>query len=371
MTFDEPYQFANGVTLRNRVMMSPMTTLQSFFDGTITKDELAYYALRSQGVGAVITGAANVQASGKGWPGELSIASDDKLPELTQLASAIQNGGAKAIIQIFHGGRMSEPAALADRLPEAPSAIAAQHHDGTQKTGVPREMTTADVQATVAAFGAATRRAIQAGFDGIELHGANTYLFQQFFSPQSNHRTDQYGGGLAQRYTFIQEVLEAVFAAVKQYATAPFIVGYRFSPEEFTTPGITFEDTLYLIDQLVQTPLDYLHVSLNEYNRVAQSADYQAQSILAYLQTAIAGRKALVGVGGVRTRADANHVLAHADLVAVGQQLLVDPFWVQKLLAQHDDAIVTTDFETAIDDIDFTTPLYDFLVARYRSTPNM
>lgn len=365
MTFDEPYQFSNGVTLRNRVVMAPMTTLQSFHNGTITKDELAYYALRAQGVGAVITGAAYVKASGKGWPGELSIASDDKLPELTQLASAIQNGGAKAIIQIYHGGRMSEPQALADRLPEAPSAIAAQHHDGTQRTMVPRAMTLADIQATITAFGEATRRAIQAGFDGIELHGANLYLFQQFFSPQSNQRTDQYGGSLAKRYQFISDVLATVFATVKQYATGPFIVGYRFSPEEFTTPGITFEDTLYLIKQLVQTPLDYLHVSLVDYQRVAQSANYQAQTILAYLQAAIAGRKPLIGVGGVRTRVQANQVLQHADLVAVGQQLLVDPFWVQKLLAQHDNAIVTTDFATAIDDIDFTTPLYDFLTKRY------
>ena len=115
---------------------------------------------------------------------------------------------------------------------------------------------------------------------GIELHGANTYLIQQFFSPHSNRRGDQWGGTLENRYHFIEELLKSVFQAVEKYATKPFIVGYRFSPEEFETPGIRFEDTIWLMEQLRETKLDYLHVSLNTYDRVARSETYNENQFL-------------------------------------------------------------------------------------------
>lgn len=365
-TYQEPFTFQSGVTVKNRLIMPPMTTLQSFYDGTITGDEINYYAERSQGVGAVITGAANVTDMGKGWPGELSIAHDEDLPGLTKLASAIKAQGAKAFVQIFHAGRMSRFDALNGQQPISASAVAAQHRDGSAKTDTPREMTLVEIQDTIAAFGEATKRAIKAGFDGVEIHGANLYLIQQFYSPQSNRRTDKYGGDRTGRFTFIKELLDSVFAAVKQYADRPFVVGYRFSPEEFTTPGITLEDSFYLVDQLVQTPLDYLHVSLDSYDRVAQSDNYQQQSILAYLHERLAGRKPLIGVGGVRTRHDVEALLKNAEFAAVGQQLLIDPTWVQKLEAGQDQDMVTGNFADAIQYMPFNHPLYDFLIQRYQ-----
>lgn len=177
--FTEPLHFKSGVTLRNRLFMSPMTTQQSFYNGTVTRDEIDYYTNRAGGVGAVITGAANVQDGGKGWPGELSIADDLYLPELRALAKGIQSKGAKAIIQIFHGGRMTNKATLSGVQTVSASAVPAERPDAE----TPRAMTVDEIHATTAAFGEATRRAIAAGFDGIELHGANTYLIQQFFSP--------------------------------------------------------------------------------------------------------------------------------------------------------------------------------------------
>lgn len=348
-----------------------MTTVQSFFDGTLTQDEIQYYAARAKGVGAVITGSANVQDNGKGWQGELSIAHDDKLPELKQLASVIHNGGAQAIVQLFHGGRMSEPEALLGKQALSASAVPAHHRDPKVLSLTPRAMTVEEIHETVSAFGDATRRAIQAGFDGVELHGANTYLLQQFFSPHSNRRTDAYGGSQEKRYVFIKEVLDSVFQAIDTYADKPFIVGYRFSPEEFTTPGLSFENTLYLVNQLVQTRLDYLHVSLNDYRRITVSDQYQEKSILQYIHETIAGKKPLIGVGGIRTRQDITNVLNHAELAAVGQQLLIDPNWVQKLITQHDADFVTGNFADAINYTQLSRPLYDFLVARYHSTPNI
>ncbi|BDZ31511.1 NADH-dependent flavin oxidoreductase [Lactiplantibacillus sp. WILCCON 0030] len=367
--FTAALTFKSGVTVKNRLMMSPMTTRQSFFDGEVTKDEIAYYERRAHGVGAIITGAANVQAGGKGWPGELSIADDAMIPRLQALATGIQDAGAKAIIQLVHAGRMTNRATLGGVQTVSASAVAAERPNAE----TPRAMTDAEVQETIKAFGEATRRAIQAGFDGVELHGANTYLIQQFFSPHSNRRTDQWGGDREKRTHFIKAMLTSVFAAVKQYAKRPFLVGYRVSPEEFETPGIRFEDTLYLIDQLVQTDLDYLHISLNNYDRVARAADYQEKSILAYVKDEVAGKLPIMGVGQVRTRQDVANVLADTDLVAVGEQLLFDPDWATKLLTNRDQEILTAPFESlfAAQRNQFNLPLADFLAERYRSTPNI
>lgn len=353
--FNESLKLRSGVTLPNRLMMSPMTTKQSFFDGTVTQDEIAYYHARAKGLGAVITGAANVQPGGKGWPGELGIDRDAEIPQLAALAGAIHAQGAKAIVQIFHAGRMTDRATLSGEQPVSASAVAAERPNAE----TPRAMTTAEIQATIAAFGAATRRAIAAGFDGVELHGANTYLLQQFFSPHSNRRNDEFGGSREKRYAFIQAVVDAVMTAVHENADRPFAVGYRLSPEEYETPGIRFEDTLWLVDQLAQQPLDYLHVSLNDYQRVARTGVVD-RSILTAVHEQLAGRLPLVGVGGVRTREEVENVLHITDLVAVGQQLLYDPTWAVKLAQGADTAIYTGAFETTLHTTPMTTPLYDF-----------
>ena len=257
--FDQSITLPSGVQLKNRLMLSPMTTQLSFFNGVITEDEITYYKQRSKGLGAVITGAANVQDIGKGWPGELSIAHDEMIPRLSELAKAIQGDGAKAIVQIFHGGRMTSRATLSGEQPVSASAVAAERPDAETPRAIKVKMKS---KKTIQAFGEATRRAIESGFDGIELHGANTYLIQQFFSPHSNRREDQWGGSLENRYRFIDELLTTVFSTVEKYAKKPFIVGYRFSPEEYETPGIRFEDTIWLLERLRETKLDYLHVSL-------------------------------------------------------------------------------------------------------------
>lgn len=365
--FNTQLRFRSGVTIANRLVMSPMTTQQSFFNGTVTKQEIEYYAERAKGLGAIITGAANVQDGGKGWPGELSIADDQYIPELHALAGAIQAQGAKAFVQIIHAGRMTDKATLSGVQTVSASAIPAER-PGAE---TPRTMTIDEIHETIAAFGEATRRAIQAGFDGIELHGANTYLIQQFFSPHSNRRTDEYGGTREKRYQFIKEVLEAVFDAVDTYAKRPFVVGYRVSPEEFETPGIRFEDTLWLLEQLRETRLDYVHISLNAYQRVARAADFQAKPIIAYVHDALQGKLPLIGVGGVRTREDVQNVLADAEVVAIGQQLLYDPTWAVKLGNGADDAMLTAEFEEAVQFVPLNTPLYNFAAARYQGPVNI
>ena len=128
-TLQEGITFKRGLTLKNRIVMAPMTTKMSFYDGVVTQDELSYYALRTGEVGAVITAAANVQEAGKGWEGELSVASDDMIPSLSRLSSTIKRNGTKAILQIFHGGRMTDSKVLRGVQPVAPSEVAAERQD--------------------------------------------------------------------------------------------------------------------------------------------------------------------------------------------------------------------------------------------------
>lgn len=327
--------FRRGLTLKNRVVMAPMTTKMSFYDGVVTQDELKYYSLRSGEVGAVITAAANVQDSGKGWEGELSVASDELIPSLSQLASTIKRNGTKAILQLFHAGRMTNSKILRGEKPVSASAIAAERPDAE----TPRALTENEINILIEDFKKATERAIEAGFDGVEIHGANTYLIQQFFSPHSNRREDQWGGSLEKRFNFINQLVDSVISVVDNSNIQDFIIGYRFSPEEYEEPGIKMEDTLYLVDKLADKKLDYLHISLGDYKRVSVSEEYQEKSIMQYVHETINGRVPLIGVGDVRTQEDAENILANAELVAVGRSIVIDPHWTSKVLEGKEETI--------------------------------
>lgn len=333
------FQLKSGVLLKNRILMAPMTTQMSFSNGVITTDEQVYYQNRSGEIGAVITGAANVQAIGQGWEGELGVFDDKFIPRLSELATGIQQNGTKAFLQIFHAGRMTNSAVLRGKQPVSASGIPAERPDAE----TPRELSEKEILALIDDFKKTTLRAIKAGFDGIEIHGANTYIIQQFFSPHSNRRTDDWGGSLEKRFHFIDCLVDEILAVVKEHAETPFAVGYRFSPEEYENPGIRMNDTLYLVDQLAQKELDYLHISLNDYTRVSAEKEFQQQTILEIISERLAGKIPLVGVGNVRTSKDAETVLKKAELVAVGQALILDPHWGKKVLAKEDSTIRTAD----------------------------
>ncbi|WP_409021959.1 NADH-dependent flavin oxidoreductase [Dellaglioa sp. P0083] len=334
----DTFRFRRGLELKNRILMAPMTVKMSYYDEVVTHDESDYYALHSGEVGAVITAATSVQANGKGWEGSLAIYDDKFIPGLTRLASAIKKNGTKAILQIFHAGRMTNSTVLRGQSPVSASAVAAERPDAE----IPKALSETEILELIESFKSATKRAIKAGFDGVELHGANTYLLQQFFSPHSNRRDDAWGGTLEKRFKFINDVVDGVIESVDQSGVKDFIVGYRFSPEEYEKPGISMEDSIILIDKLADKKLDYLHISLGKYNSVSRNTNFNEKSRMAYVQEKINGRVPLIGVGDVRTREDVNGVLANADLVAVGRSLLIDPKWTSKLLNGQEETIKRT-----------------------------
>ncbi|MEI4770513.1 NADH-dependent flavin oxidoreductase [Psychrobacillus sp. FJAT-51614] len=335
----QSFTFPSGVEVKNRIMVAPMTNYSSHDNGEVSEAELAYYKERSGGVGTFITACAYVSKDGKGFPGQFSVDDDSFIPGLKKLAETMQSNGTKAIIQIYHGGRQSPPELLPDQQPVSASAVAAER----EGSPVPRKMSEEEIQNTIKAFGEATRRAIEAGFDGVEIHGANTYLLQQYFSPHSNRRDDQWGGSLENRMKFPLAIVQSVKQIVAEHSKKPFIVGYRISPEEGTNPGITLEDTLQFVDKLADQSLDYLHISVNTFWNGSFRDKNESESRIIKIHEAVGSRVPIVGVGSLHTPDEVVEALeAGIPLIALGRELLMEPKWIEKVEAGQIEEIRTT-----------------------------
>ncbi|HZH62685.1 MAG TPA: NADH-dependent flavin oxidoreductase [Metabacillus sp.] len=361
-----PYTLPNGIELKNRIVMAPMTNFSSNQDGTVTDAEVNYYVRRSKGVSMVITACAYVTPSGKGFHGEFGADSDEMIPSLRKLASSIKEQGAKAVLQIFHGGRMCPPELVPNGEIVSASDIPAEKGGAsTDEPDVkPRALSETEAEEIIHAFGEATRRAIKAGFDGIEIHGANGYLIQQFFSPHSNRREDRFGGSLEKRMAFPLAVVDTVKRVVQEHATSPFIVGYRFSPEEPETPGITMDETLALVDALANKGLDYLHVSLFDFfSTPRRGVEDLTKTRIDYLQETINNRVPLIGVGSIYTAEDAYKAYeTGVPLLALGRELIIDPDWVQKISEGKEDEIVTEINKDKQKELVIPDPLWNAIV---------
>ena len=227
----EPFAFAKGFTLRNRVAMAPMTTWAGDADGTVSDEEVAYYRRRVNGVGLVITGCTHVLPSGMGFTHEFASYDDSFVPSLRRLAEAAKSGGAPVVLQIFHAGNKAVPELVPGGEVVSASAITTEAAPFCPAV-TPRALAHDEILDVVHAFGAATRRAIEAGFDGIELHGAHGFLIQNFLSPWFNRRNDAWGGSLANRMRFPLAVVQEVKRVIEAHAARPFLLGYRISPDE-------------------------------------------------------------------------------------------------------------------------------------------
>lgn len=306
-----------NLELKNGFIVAPMTTYSSLESGIISPDELPYLARRAHGgFGAIMTAACYVHPSGRAFTGQWGCDSDNKLDSLRSVARVIQSNGAKAILQIHHGGRQCTPALAGGEIISA-SAIAAEN----PKAYIPREMTDAEIVRTIDDYAQAAKRGKSAGFDGVEIHGANTYLIQQFVSPHSNRRTDKWN---ADDLLFPTELVKSTLNAVG----SDFPVGYRFSPEEPETPGIRLDRTRKLIDELCKFDLAFLHISLRNYDQVSIHNN-GSDPILRQISDHIDGRLPLIGVGTIRSEQDViNALKLGADALAVGRGALCDVDWV-------------------------------------------
>ncbi|AIR71666.1 NADH-dependent flavin oxidoreductase [Dickeya fangzhongdai] len=355
--FLKPITLPNGIVIKNRVVLPPMTEQMSFEDGTVTLEEINYMQQRAGGVGLFITPVAYINKEGKGFEGQLGADDDSKIPGLAKLAHAIKSRGAKAILQIFSAGRMTNSLITRGLQPVSASAVAAPRNGAE----TPRELSSAEVVSLISDFAQATRRAIQAGFDGIELHGANTYLLQQFVSPHSNRRTDEWGGSLDKRLHLPLTVIDEVMKTKNKYASPSFIVGYRLSPEEIEEPGITLDDTKYFVGKLQQTELDYIHVSMGSVWRSSIRDKDNTAPIITQLKKE-SHKKPIIAVGNIRTPEQAEEVMqSDIDFVALGHQLIIDPNWVEKVISGHEDTIRYHLHAADLDDLGIKPPFLEFI----------
>lgn len=334
----EPLVLPNGVELRNRFVLAPLTHISSNDDGTISDVEIPYIEKRSKDVGLAINAASNINDVGKAFPGQPSVAHDSDIEGLKELAKAMKKNGAKALVQIHHGGAQALPNLTPQGDVVAPSPIILKSF-GQQEPHNAREMTSDEIEQTIKDFGEATRRVIEAGFDGVEIHGANHYLIHQFVSPYYNNRNDVWADNLK----FPMAVIDEVVKAKKEYANDEFIVGYRLSPEEAESPGISMEITEQLINQIANQPLDYIHISLMDVNSETREGKYKGENRLKLIHHWVNGRMPVIGIGSVFTPEDALNAIDNVgvELVALGREILLDADFVGKIKNGQEEEIIS------------------------------
>ncbi|MBW1195226.1 NADH-dependent flavin oxidoreductase [Escherichia coli] len=338
-----PFMLTEKIKLRNRIVMAPMTTWSANPDGTISEQELEFYKRRSQNVGLVITGCTYVTPSGIGFTHEFAAYDDRFINRLEKLAAAAKSGGAPAILQIFHAGNKAIPELVPNNDVISASASSVKSGDFMKRVVQSREMTENEIQETIRAFGDVTKRAIKAGFDGVELHGAHGFLLQNFFSPLFNQRNDRWGGDLEGRMRFPLAVLQEVKNVVYEYATKPFAIGYRISPEESATGGLRIEDTYKLLDRLISSGISYIHTSLVSINDSYPVESPNGPRTIELILNHIAGRVPVIAAGKIRTPSQAQEAISTGlPLVAIGKGLVINPEWVTLAESGRDHEIQTT-----------------------------
>jgi len=339
-----PFRFNSGHEAANRFAMAPLTTDASHEDGTVTEHELEFVRRRAaSGFALTVSSAAYVENDGRSWQG-IGAAHEGHLSSLQRLAAAMRAAGGLAILQIYDGGRIAKPELTGEQL-RAPSAVASLRPGAR----TPRAMTADEIESLIASFGKAASLARQAGFDGVEIHGANHYAVHQFFSPRANHRVDQWGGTLARRMNFPLAVAQAVRDALGP----TLITGFRVTPFESEAGGYTLEDAKLLCNELAGLNLDYISVSLDDYRSsrpVGETRVYNgppeksfspAENPVTAFARVIAGRSAVMASGGIKTCKDAEGAIEKgADVVAVGRAVVVDPEWLAKVRSRSEASIL-------------------------------
>ena len=340
-----PFRFNSGQEIANRFVIAPLTTNASHDDGTATEHELEFVRRRAaSGFGATISSATYVEQHGRSWRG-IGATHDGHLSSLQRLAEAMRTAGGLAILQIYDGGRIARPELIGEQSLRAASAVASLRPGS--KT--PREMTANDVENLIASFREAASLARKAGFDGVEVHGANHYAVHQFFSPRANHRVDNWGGTLSKRMNFPLAVAQAVRDALGP----KLIAGFRVTPFEAEADGYTLDDAKLLCSELAKLGLDYISVSLDDYRKSRPTGEarvYDSSALKSYalaespiteFARVIAGRAAVMASGGIKTCIDAEGAInMGADLVAVGRAVVVDPEWLSKVRSKSEASIL-------------------------------
>jgi NADPH2 dehydrogenase len=305
-----------GLTLRNRIVMPPMQTGRATVKGAVTDRLISFYVRRSAALGLLIVEHSYVSAGGKLSPKQLGIYNDELIDGLEKLSARIHAVGTPIVVQITHAGGVANRQVIGAE-PVGPSA-----------TRNARELARSEIKALVEEFAVAAERAIKAGFDGVELHGAHGFLLNQFFSPLLNKRGDEYGGSLENRMRFPLMVVEKVRESVRGR-----LLLYRLGADDLDPNGTRVEDSATFATKLEQYGVDVIDVS----GGLCGSEPKQLRNVKGYFvpqayEIKRAVKAPVIGVGGITDAEYADKLVrdGKVDLVAVGRALWKDPKWAEK-----------------------------------------
>jgi len=315
--------------LRNRIVMAPMTRNRAENEGRIPIDIMAAYYAQRASAGLIISEGSQVSPQGVGYLNTPGIHSKEQVEGWKKVTRAVHEKGGLIFLQLWHVGRVSHPDFHNGALPVAPSPINPETEAytplGLKKTVVPRELSTSEVRAVVQDFVRGARNAVEAGFDGVEVHGANGYLIEQFLRDSANHRKDEYGGSIENRSRFLMEIVDGVGQAIGRER-----VGVRLSPANtWNIPADSDTKALYgsVIDRLSGSGLAYLH--LREKASDVSGIPNMVANVSEFFRPRFKG--VLMTNTGF-DRESGNRVIASglADLVAFGVPFIANPDLVER-----------------------------------------
>jgi len=328
----QPFNNISSLPLKNRVVMAPMTRSRANNEGNIPTNDLhgLYYEQRAS-AGLIITEGSQVSKEAVGYINTAGIHSAAQVEGWKKVTERVHNEGGKIFIQLWHVGRMSHPDFHDGNLPLAPSAINPEAKsftpEGNKDTVTPKEMTEDDIKRTIKDFQNAAKNAMDAGFDGVEIHSSNGYLFHQFFNATSNKRKDKYGGNIQKRARFFFDVLDAIKEVVPEKK-----IGARFNPSLHGMFGMTLDkETIptfeYIIKKLNDYKLAYIHLS--EPFTDVSDVKYAVENIAEHFRPIYNGTL-IINAGFDEEKG--NKVLSEgkADLVAFGKLYVSNPDLVER-----------------------------------------
>lgn len=328
-TLFTPHSLSASLTLRNRIVMAPLTRCMATNDLVPTPESARYYARRAD-AGLIISEATIVRADGQGYPNTPGIFTPEQIHGWREVTKQVHDKGGKIFLQLWHVGRVSHPIYLKGNPPLAPSALPLRGKlrrspvEGLEY-GMPRALKMEEIPGLVQAFSDGAANAISAGFDGVEIHGANGYLLDQFLHYQTNQRTDDYGGSPQNNARFALEVIDAVVARIGHER-----VGIRLSPGAHVHLEGSAEDVPvfhYLLQQIQQRHLVYVHTGIFDDSVVF---DYLGSTATEFLRKNHAGT--VIGCGNYSPEKAALHIRSEQfDLIAFGRPFIANPDLVARL----------------------------------------
>lgn len=314
------------LVLKNRLVMPPMATSKSEKDGTISKDILDYYDEKSKGgfISLIVIEHSFITGQGRASEGQLSVADDSIIKNLKSLSSIIHKNGSKTVMQINHAGSATSKS-VTGYEPVGPSAIA-----NPRTSSMPKELTKEDIKGIIEEFKNAALRVKEAGFDGVEIHSAHGYLLNQFYSPLTNKRTDEYGGDLLSRIKIHLEIIKAVRHAVGE----DFPILLRLGASDYIEGGSTIEESKIAAVEFEKAGIDILDISGGFCGFIVPGLTEQG-----YFSSLTEEIKRVVSIpviltGGITSVDAADKLIFEekADLIGVGRAIYKDSKWAEKAI---------------------------------------